>query len=84
MLTCPPLPSFLAHHLANPLLGKILLISGGETESIGMDEESNQGEQFTSNRSNSHAAIREWIRLLRFVDRLLFIIYIIVLIIYHS
>lgn len=57
-----------------------------ETESTGMDEESNQGEQFTSNqfRSSSQAAIREWIRLLRLVDRLLFISYVIALLIYHS
>lgn len=85
MVTCPPLPSFLAHHLANPFLVKILWLSGDIMDAKPFDAESNLDE-FTTNqlRLSSYAAVREWVRLLRLIDRLLFLTYIVSLIFYHG
>ncbi|XP_015785063.1 neuronal acetylcholine receptor subunit alpha-6-like [Tetranychus urticae] len=85
MVTCPPLPSFLAHHLTNPILARIFVLKVN-LESTKFDEEANVND-FSNQQpfqSTSRAAIREWALLLRLIDRLLLITYIVVIIIYHS
>ncbi|XP_015785066.1 neuronal acetylcholine receptor subunit alpha-7-like [Tetranychus urticae] len=86
MVTCPPLPSCLAHHLTNPILARIFVLKGN-LESTELDEEANVNDfsnQQPFQSTSSRAAIREWALLLRLIDRLLFITYIVVIIIYHS
>ncbi|XP_074604792.1 5-hydroxytryptamine receptor 3A-like [Brevipalpus obovatus] len=84
MFTCPPLPSVLANFLSNPWIGKLFCLSAPSGPTL-VDEE--LGEEEDSQRFNqapSKASSREYVLLIKLVDRCLFVFYVVLLIFYHS
>lgn len=87
MVLCPPLPNSLVNYLANPFISKLLCIGqvDDQTSPSFADEEAGEGNENTFDHGNvPKTVVKEWLLIIQYIDRVLLLVYVITLIIYHT
>lgn len=87
MQNYPPLPSSLVGYLNNPLIGRLFCVNcaNQQTETSFVDEEAGDANENTLQQYQfSKTIIKEWVLIIQYIDRVLLLIYVITLILYHT